>query len=447
MKKNIWIILLAISFINLGFSQGKFVIQNKKESDKIRFKLINNLIIIPVEINGIELSFLLDTGVNKSIIFNFLNITDTLQIKNTETFFLRGLGEGEAIKALKSKGNILKVGDAININQELFAVYNPNLNFAPRLGIPLHGIIGYDLFKDFVVEINYTSKYIRLTNPDVYNYKACRSCETLNMEFYKNKPYVYAKVKIKEKQIPVKLLIDSGGSDALWLFEDDSLGIEAGKVFFDDFLGHGLTGSVYGKRSKIDGFSINHFNLNHVNVSFPDPESLVYVKQHKDRNGSIAGNVLKRFNLIVDYPNKTMTFDKNRHFQDPFSYNKSGIELEQNAVRLIRQKDYNYLSEGSFLGSENNASKTSVVLSTKYKLTLKPAYSIVELRKDSPAHQAGLMIGDVLLSINNKSTDRYTLQEVMHMFYDKDGQRIKLEIEREGVVLVFVFYLKDVFKP
>ena len=27
------------------------------------------------------------------------------------------------------------------------------------------------------------------------------------------------------KQIPVKLLIDSGGSDALWLFEDDSLGI------------------------------------------------------------------------------------------------------------------------------------------------------------------------------------------------------------------------------
>src|SRR5690606_28583354 len=127
MKKITWIIILIISFNNLGFSQGKFIIQNKKESDKIRFKLINNLIIIPVEINGIELSFLLDTGVNKSIIFNFLNISDTLQIKNTETFFLRGLGEGEAIEALKSKGNILKVGDAINVDQELYAVFNPNL--------------------------------------------------------------------------------------------------------------------------------------------------------------------------------------------------------------------------------------------------------------------------------------------------------------------------------
>src|SRR5690606_5249212 len=103
------------------------------------------LIIIPVEINGIELSFILDTGVNKTIIFNFLNISDSLQIKNTETIFLRGLGEGEAIKALKSTQNISKIGDAINIDQELYAVLNSNLNFAPRLGFPLHGIIGYDL--------------------------------------------------------------------------------------------------------------------------------------------------------------------------------------------------------------------------------------------------------------------------------------------------------------
>jgi hypothetical protein len=447
MKKFTWMIILIISFNNLGFSQGKFAIQNKKESDKIHFKLINNLIIIPVEINGIELSFLLDTGVNKSIIFNFLNITDSLQIKNTETIFLRGLGEGEAIKALKSKGNILKIGDAINIDQELYAVYNPNLNFAPRLGVPLHGIIGYDLFKDFVVEINYTSKYIRLTNPILYEYKPCNSCETLNIEFYKNKPYIYSSITIEERQIPVKLLIDSGGSDALWLFEEDSLGIHAGNMFFEDFLGHGLTGSVYGKRSKIDGFSIKNFTLNQVNVSFPHPESLIYVKQHKERNGSVAGNMLKRFNLIINYTNESITFRKNRHFHDPFNYNKSGIELEQNAVRLIRQKDYNYVSGGGFLGSETNASKTSVVLNTKYKLTLKPAYSIVELRKDSPAHKAGLMVGDVILSINNKSTDRYSLQEITQMFYDKDGDRIKLDIERDGVELAYVFYLEDIFKP
>lgn len=442
MKQFIWFFLFACCFQTAALSQSKFVIQNKKESDKIRFKLINNLIIIPVEINGVALSFILDTGVNKTIIFNFLNISDSLQIRNTETIFLRGLGEGEAVKALRSTRNFSKIGDAINLDQELYAVYSAHLDFAPRLGIPLHGIIGYDLFKDFVVEINYVSKYIRLTNPKVYKYKSCRSCEILPMEFYKNKPYIYADVNIRNKQIPVKLLIDSGGSDALWLFQEDSLGIEVGDMFFDDFLGHGLTGSVYGKRSRISEVSLNSFTLEDVNVSFPNSESLIYVKQHKDRNGSVAGELLKRFNLIVDYSSKTMTLKKNKYFKTPFSYNKSGIELAQNTLRLSKEKNYDHLSQNDFM--ENN---TAIILNPKYKLTLKPAYSIVELRKDSPADRAGLKLNDVLLTINNRSTDRYTLQEITHMFYGKAGQRIKLEVERAGVVMDFVFYLEDVFKP
>ena len=72
---------------HLCFSQDKFIIQNKKQSDKIRFKLINNLIVVPVQINGVALTFLLDTGFKNPIIFNFLNVSDTLQIKNTKLFF------------------------------------------------------------------------------------------------------------------------------------------------------------------------------------------------------------------------------------------------------------------------------------------------------------------------------------------------------------------------
>ena len=118
MKKRILVIILFFCLYNFSFSQGKFIIQNNKQSDKIKFKLINNIIAIPVEINGVTLSFLLDTGVSKPIIFNFLNVSDTLKIKNTETISLRGLGEGESVDALKSKRNIIKIGDAINLNQD-----------------------------------------------------------------------------------------------------------------------------------------------------------------------------------------------------------------------------------------------------------------------------------------------------------------------------------------
>ncbi len=100
MKKLFQLIFLLLVTYS-SFSQGKFELQDNKESDKIRFKLINNLIIIPVEINGVELSFLLDTGVRKPIIFNFLNSTDSLAINKPENIYLRGLGGGEPIEAIK----------------------------------------------------------------------------------------------------------------------------------------------------------------------------------------------------------------------------------------------------------------------------------------------------------------------------------------------------------
>ena len=150
MKRSIGLILLFFCINNLCFSQAKFVLQNKKGSDKVRFQLINNLIILPVEdeyriqrrritinnliilpveVNGVELSFLLDTGVSKPIIFNFLNVSDTLKIKDTQKIYLRGLGEGNVIEALKSSNNVFKIGDAIKINQDLYAVYDASLNF------------------------------------------------------------------------------------------------------------------------------------------------------------------------------------------------------------------------------------------------------------------------------------------------------------------------------
>jgi len=327
MKKIQFALLFFFSFYCLSSSQSGFVIQNKKQSDRIKFKLINNLILIPVEINGVELSFILDTGVSKPIVFNIINVSETLKINNSEKIFLRGLGEGEPVEALRSRNNIITIGDAISINQDLYAVYNDNLNFAPRLGVPVHGIIGYDFFKDFVVEINYSSKYIKIYENSTYQYEGCKNCETLNLDFFNKKPYLNAQVTVNNKDIPVKLLIDSGGSDALWLFEDESIGLTINENNFVDFLGHGLNGSVYGKRSRVEIFSIKSFKLPRANVAFPDSSSISTAKNFKDRNGSLAGNILKRFNVIIDYKRGLIQLKKNRYFKEPFSYNKSGIEI------------------------------------------------------------------------------------------------------------------------
>ncbi|AXT20667.1 PDZ domain-containing protein [Flavobacteriaceae bacterium AU392] len=444
MKKHYLFIISFLFIWSSSWSQGKFMLSGGK-SDKINFKLINNLIIFPVEVNGVELSFLLDTGVSKPIIFNFVNLTEELQINQTERIYLRGLGEGEPVEALRSRNNIFKIGNAINLNQDLYAVFDPNLNFSPRLGVPVHGIIGYDFLKDFIVEINYSYKYLKISNHNNYKYKKCRKCKSFDLEFHSNKPYIKGVVSQNGNNKPVKLLVDSGSSDAIWLFEDETKDITLPNKYFQDFLGHGLSGSIYGKRSKIDAFLLDDFKLRKVNVAFPDSTSIDNAKKIQDRNGSLSGGILKRFNIIFDIHNKKMRLRKNKYFSDEFYYNKSGIALEHNGIRVVRELEE---KEAQIYGASVSqaAGARQIEVGKTFKYFFAPSFSIVELRKNSPAERAGLKINDVILSVNGRKAHDYSLQDIVKLFYDEDGKRIKLLIERDGEKRSFSFTLESLLK-
>lgn len=440
-KKYISLLLFFVCF-SLSFAQGEFNLPRKK-SDKIQFQLINNLIVMPVEINGVKLSFILDSGVSKPILFNITN-TDSLQINNVETIFLRGLGGGESVKALRSKNNFFKIGNAVNINQDIYVVFDQNINFTPRLGVPVHGIIGYDVFKNFVVEINYKSKYIKLNRKETYKYKSCKKCETFDISFYNSKPYIDTEVEIGEKVIPVKLLIDTGSSDALWLFEDDSLGItSAYNNSFHDFLGRGLSGNVYGLRSTTQSLNLKSFKLKDVNVAYPDSTSISFARKFKGRNGSISAEILRRFNIIVDYGNSKITLKKNSNFKASFDYNRSGIVVEQTGLRVVKEQTRNKILDSY---GQSNKDKVGINFIQAYQYKLKPAYTIVLLREDSPAIKAGLKIDDVIISINGKEAHLIKLQDVVNYFRDRPGKLIRLKVERDKKILNFQFKLEDVFK-
>ncbi len=314
-----------------------------------------------------------------------------------------------------------------------------------RLGVEVNGILGYDFFKDFIVKFNYKSKKMKVYEQDAYKYKNCRRCVDLPLYFYKGKPYV--EVEISETgEFPktVRLLVDSGSGDALWLFKNSNKDIDIPEKSFKDFLGFGITGSVYGVRSRIEKLSIGKYDLREITVSFPDSLYLQDINAFEERDGSIGSQVLRRFHSVLDYKKKKLRLKPNRDFKDPFEYNMSGIVVEHNGYNILKN------AQGSdpvfILDSNDNENQgTQVYKSTYQKVySLEPSYEIAEIRPNSPAQESGLMIGDEIVRLNGRPIYRYGLEKISKIFSSREGRKIKLEILRKGVPLEIEFRLERI---
>jgi predicted aspartyl protease len=444
LKIKYYFILLILFISYNSFSQSHFFIKNDANRYTMSFRMVNNLMVIPVYVNGKKLSFLLDTGVSSTVILN-VKVKDSLKLKNVKKIRIQGLGEGDYVDALKSTNNYLQVGNAIiNRNHKIYLILEKGFNLSNRMGVQIDGIIGGDLFRDFVVKINYSSKIIKFYKPDKYVYKKCRKCEIFPLNFIYNKPYIVAQTIMNDSvKINTNLLIDSGGSDALWLFENGDIAIP--KKNFTDYLGQGLNGNIYGKRSRVASLNLGNFKLKDVTVSFPDTTSLSLSMRHKKRHGSLGALTLKRFHIIIDYKNSKITLKKNsRFFREPFNYNMSGIEVAYNGQMIVQEKKIHNFKTATSFGAKTERGTNTIELVYDYVFKLKPSIEITDIRKDSPADFAGLLVGDVILEINRQPVYLLKLQELTHKFYEEDGKVVKLLIDRNGARLVYTFKLKKI---
>ncbi|WP_252737117.1 PDZ domain-containing protein [Zobellia galactanivorans] len=439
-RTHIVLFLLLLSAL-VSTAQG-FSLPEGKKFEKLKFQLINNLIIVPIEVNGTELSFLLDSGVGTPILFN-ISERDSVQINNVSEITIKGFGDDVPIKALVSRENAFRIKSIVNPRQRLFVVMDKSVNFSTSLGIPVHGIIGYDLFRDFVVDINYTSQTIRLYDPGKYVYRKGRKYEALPLYINAKKAYVNSGLSLKNgEEFPVRLLLDTGSSDALWLFESDTINVP--DKHYDDFLGRGLNGNIYGKRTKVDALTIGRFTLSDAKAAFPDKESFRELKNLTDRNGSIGGAVLKRFNVIFDYSKNRITLRKNSNFGKPFQYNLSGLDLQHDGIRYIAESISD--SRGVVHDAKKEFGNVQILFEEQTRLSVVPEIVVSAIRAGSPAHEAGLKEGDVILAVNGKKVHRYKLQDILEMVNEREGKRVKLLIERYNSDLLFSFVLKNMFK-
>ncbi|MGB3343326.1 MAG: aspartyl protease family protein [Aequorivita sp.] len=435
---------MFLVFTTASFSaQAGFFLQNNKKKAKIPLRLVNNLPIVPVEINGTKLSFILDTGVNSTILFS-LEEADSIQLFQTSHVQLQGLGPGGSVAAIKSVGNTVKVGNVLDNDHGLFIIFESVLNFSPRMGIPIHGILGNEFFRNFIVKINYSTQKITVYDPKRYSLKACRKCEDLPLKFVGNKPYINLQVISDHSEREATLLVDSGSSDVLWLFEEEEFIQESPKNYFNDFLGLGLSGNIFGKRARISGLKIGQFLLEEVSASFPEEDAINQARYFQDRDGSVGGGFLSRFTVTFDYGDSLVRFKKNRRFKEPFHYNMSGLTIEHEGMELVRQEKQ-ALVNSDRVNMDQAISRNSISVVTEFKFTLVPRYVVVDVRDFSPAAEAGIQKGDEILSINGKPIYQFKLFELIDMFSREEGKRISMEIKRGAYVSKVRFYLKSLF--
>lgn len=439
--KNVFCLFFLFIFSTAIFAQDGFQFQTRKNKVVIPFQLINNLIFIPIKVNGVELNFLVDTGIDETILFS-LEEKDEIRFSKIEKVKLRGLGVEESIEGLKSFNNNLSFHNFVDNNHELYIVLDQDFNFSSHIGIPVNGIIGYHFFKNNLVEINYDRKKITIYKE---NKKISKRIKNQFSEYpvsiENHKPYLLAKVEIDKKKIPVKLLLDSGNSDAVWLFKNKSVEIDVPAKNFEDFLGRGFSGDIFGKRARISNFSIDKFNFDNPIAAFPDASSTENVSFVKDRVGSIGGEIFKRFSVIFDYKNNKIFLKKGHDFNLPFNYNMSGIEVQHQGLQWVQETVELHTRPGN---QQFDANGEKMSNNFKYKFILKPIYSISNIRTDSPAELSGLKKGDVIISINKLAGYRYTLQQINGLLKSEEGKSIEMVIERENKEMKFRFQLKSI---
>lgn len=437
MIKKIFL-LLFLATIPSVYSQKGFEFTKKKKII-IPFQLLNNLIIIPVELNSVKLNFILDTGVDQTVLFS-LEETDSVKFGKVEKIKIKGLGDGKPVEAFLATKNHLQIADFIDVNHQIYIILDQNINFSTQIGIPIHGIIGNEFFKNHFVEINYQTKKIKIHKDfNHFSAKKLKKYEQIPISIELGKPYLDTKSRIDNDLLKTKLLIDTGGSDAIWLFENNK-GIKAPNVYFDDFLGRGFSGDIFGKRARLKEFQINKFQFFNTTVSYPDSLSIKSSNLVNGRNGSIGGGLLKRFNIIFDYKNLKMYIKKNAQFNDAFNYDMSGLEIQHTGVEWIKEE----ISLKTTVSKNATEVYGEGLSNIRYNFALKPIYEITNIRKNSPAHEIGLKEGDKIIKINNNAGFNFKLQQIHDLLQTEEGKEIKFDILRKNQKLTFIFVLKKI---
>lgn len=388
-------LLLAEPAALIAQGDPGFRILNQRKETEIPFQAVNNLIIVSVLLdNLIPLNFLVDTGVRTAILTDRF-YSDLLSINYDRKLSIRGAGNLLYVEAYVASNVAFRLPNVQAQGQSLLVLEDDYLQLSAQLGIPVHGIIGYDFFQHFVVKIDYEAQKMTLYEPA--HFKPPQHYDYYPLTIEDTKPYINCELVDVEgnDKMSVKLMLDTGASHALLLHLNDSCSrVTLPENTIYGTLGRGLVGDVVGHIGRVHKLELSEqYAFEDVLTSFPEEDTYKYVSDQGKRDGTIGGELLHRFTVIFDYTGQAFYLKRNKNYREPFIFSKTGFTLT---------------AEGDDLTT----------------------FKVVQVRENSPAEEAGIKVGDVLMKLNGTRAKNLTLMKINEILRKRDGKKIRLRMKR-----------------
>jgi hypothetical protein len=223
-------------------------------------------------------------------------------------------------------------------------------------GVRIDGVIGYAMLSRYIVSIDYNKQLMDWYAPGAFAYP--KKGLLLNPQINRLPAYPFTIQELQTKNYP--MLIDIGAG--LNLLFSERFAKEAGvldperKSWITS--GEGIGGQIELRLTLLRSLRIGPYRFKKVPITIFDDSNNVTNYPHWA--GLIGNDLLRRFNIIINYPAGEIHLKPNRFYYDEFDYAYIGMEL--------------YLIDGLI--------------------------TIGFVATGSPAQEAGLEVGDEIVAIN-----------------------------------------------
>lgn len=292
----------------------------------------NELVFIKVKVNQHQepLHFVFDTGASTAVLDS--EVAKRLGIRSNYSQSTQGANGSEVYQ--------IATGQTITIENIKFQNMNLVLvdlkELAQRTGTRLEGIIGYDILRKFVTQIDFETHTISLYNS---------SKEIPDRNTYQELPLHFKRGPIP--QVAVDFVLKDGSAErGSFLFDS---GANLTVAFNTSFAKKNNIKSRTGKTivakarglTKTSTFAIGAAQkLSIANNEFMDlpidiSETKTGVSGSNAYDGILGAKIINRFNMILDYQDKVWYFKPNATFKKPFYFPMSGISIKLIGDQII----------------------------------------------------------------------------------------------------------------